>query len=632
MGDPWKPPQTLEDMVRALRDAVEKSEGNTGSMVAALGSFENRISAIDAAVRPAQVRTHAVRMAQENIDRTIEVAEDILIQFEIARRAEPTILKGPHEDLPRYLEAVDQLKGIIRFFSSNTNSKSSEGVLNHVNNLLTKAALMIEDEFRQLMGTHSKPIEPDCLFDCHGNPIHASKGVLEAVEEQPSESSTTYKNPALIPPRVLPLLQDIARQLVQDGNHQSCYRIYRDARVSALELSLQKLGIEKFNKYTVQRMQGEALKTKIDNWNQIMQIVVKVLLAGERENCDQIFDGIAFSKDQCFAELAGIGLKTLLSFGDAVAKSKRSPEKLFVLLDMYRVMHELQSEVEVIFQGRFCSEMRDAALNLAKNLTQTAIETLFDLEETIEKNMENVIHDENVHPLTFRVISCANSLYEYQSILKILLQPFETGSATESQLTIVTMGIFQALQNNLDGRSKQYKDSALSHIFLMNNIHCMVVSVRSRSDAKDILGDDWIQRHRRIVQQNANQYKKIAWGKTLSVPAVGGTGSSASDLRSTGVSRAMIKERFKSFNKQFEELHVMQSHWNIPDQELREYLRLAVAEVLLPAYRSFVNRFRNLVERGKNPHKYMKHSPEKVEQMLAEFFGGKKMVNKTSEN
>ncbi|KAL5197038.1 hypothetical protein ABZP36_000550 [Zizania latifolia] len=50
------------------------------------------------------------------------------------------------------------------------------------------------------------------------------------------------------------------------------------------------------------------------------------------------------------------------SFGDAVAKSKGSLEKLFVLLDMYEVMHELQSEVEVIFEGKFCSEMREAAI------------------------------------------------------------------------------------------------------------------------------------------------------------------------------------------------------------------------------------------------------------------------------
>lgn len=36
----------------------------------------------------------------------------------------------------------------------------------------------------------------------------------------------------------------------------------------------------------------------------------------------------------------------------------------------------------------------------------------------------------------------------------------------------------EALQNNLDGKSKLYKDPALMYIFLMNNIHYMVKSVR----------------------------------------------------------------------------------------------------------------------------------------------------------
>lgn len=40
------------------------------------------------------------------------------------------------------------------------------------------------------------------------------------------------------------------------------------------------------------------------------------------------------------------------------------------------------------------------------------------------------------------------------------------------------MRIMQALQTNLDGKSKQYKDPALTHLFLMNNIHYMVRSVR----------------------------------------------------------------------------------------------------------------------------------------------------------
>ncbi|RRT82983.1 hypothetical protein GW17_00041444 [Ensete ventricosum] len=35
----------------------------------------------------------------------------------------------------------------------------------------------------------------------------------------------------------------------------------------------------------------------------------------------------------------------------------------------------------------------------------------------------------------------------------------------------------QALQSNLDNKSKQYKDPALTYLFLMNNIHYMVRSL-----------------------------------------------------------------------------------------------------------------------------------------------------------
>ncbi|CAN6335622.1 unnamed protein product [Urochloa humidicola] len=617
--------EALSRQAKALRVALERSEENTEGMVAALSSFDRRVSAIEASIRPVQVRRQATTMAHENIDRTIENAEAILAQIDIVRRAEAVILRGPHEDLQSFLEAVDLLKGVVLFFSSNKNFKCCEGVLNQVNNLLTKSALKIEEEFRQLMGAYSKPIEPDRLFDCIPKPLLASKGDSEAVGEQPS---AIYRNPTLIPSGILPLLHDIASQLVQDGNRQSCYRIYRDARGSALELSLQKLGIEKLSKVDIQRMQWVALKVNIETWTQIMQVMVKILLAGERKNCDQIFDGIFFNKDQCFAELARSSVMALLSFGDTVAKSTRSHDNLFALLQMYGVMHELQSEVEVIFQGKFCSEMREAALNLTKSLAQAAQETMVDLEQAVEKNSSKTIMQNGaVHPIVIEVISYVKSLFDYRSTLEILCQQSETGSGAESHLGGVIMKIMQTLQNNLNGKSKQYKDPALSHIFLMNNLHCMVLSIR-RSEAKDILGDDWIQRHRKIVQQNANRYKRVAWAsilQTLSVQGTGGTGSSPSNVSSAGVSRSMIKERFKSFNMQFEELHAKQSQWTIPDQELRDDLRLAIAEVLLPAYRSFINRFGSLIQRGKNPHKYIKHSPEALDQLLGQFFQGQQV-------
>ncbi|OAY83424.1 Exocyst complex component EXO70A1 [Ananas comosus] len=630
-------PLTMADLSQRatlLRDSLQKSTANTRGMVAILGSFDHRLSALDAAMRPTQVRTHAIRMAHENIDKTLKAAEVILAQFDLARQAEATILRGPHEDLESYLAAIDVLKSIVHYFTSNKNLKSSDGVLNHVNNLLAKSVVKLEEEFGQLLASYSKPIEPDRLFNCLPNYLRPSavdqreNGKNHRSEHSAKSSEgAVYKPPTLIPPRILPLLHDLAHQLVQAGHQQQCFKIYSNARAAALESSLRKLGVEKLSKEDVQKMQWEALEAKIGNWVHFMRIAVKLLFAGERKVCDQIFDGIKIPKDQCFGEVTMNSVETLLSFGDAVAKSKRSPEKLFVLLDMYEIMHELQPEFETIFEGKACIEMRESVVSLTKRLAQTAQETFGDFEELVEKDAsKTTVLDGTVHPLTSYVINYVKFLFDYQSTLKQLFMEFETGSETVSQLAIVTTRIMQALQNNLDGKSKLYRDPALTYLFLMNNTHYMVRSVR-RSEAKDILGDDWIQRHRRIVQQNANQYRRIAWSKILQTLSVQGMNSSASMAtdggNSSGVSRAAIKERFKSFNMQFEELHQKQSQWTVPDQELRESLRLAVAEVLLPAYRSFIKRFGALVDNGKNPQKYIKYTPDELEKLLGEFFEGK---------
>lgn len=72
-----------------------------------------------------------------------------------------------------------------------------------------------------------------------------------------------------------------------------------------------------------------------------------MLFAAERKVCDQLFDGFDSLGDQCFSEVTASSVTVLLSFGEAIARSKRSPEKLFVLLDMYEIMREIHSEVRM---------------------------------------------------------------------------------------------------------------------------------------------------------------------------------------------------------------------------------------------------------------------------------------------
>ncbi|CAN1297936.1 Exocyst complex component EXO70A1 [Linum perenne] len=519
---------SLSDRAAKMKEALLKSQTISDKVVSILGSFDSRLSVLESAMRPTQIRTHAIRKAHENIDKTLKAAEVILAEFDISREAEAKILRGPHEDLESYLEAIEQLRKHIRFFSSNKGFKTGDAVLNNANSLLATAISKLEDEFKQLLAAYSKPVEPDRLFEClpesmrpsagspanHGDPnglVPSSHGH----SEHSNAEAAGFKPLVLIPPRTVPLLHDLAIHMVQAGHQQQLLKIYRDTRSSVLEESLRKLGVERLSKEDIQKMQWEVLEAKIGNWIHFMRIAVKVLFAGERRLCDQIFEGFESLRDQCFAECTGSNVSMLLSFGEAITKSKRSPEKLFVLLDMYEIMRELHSEIEAVFSGKVCAEIRESTFGLSKRLAQTAQETFGDFEEAVEKDAtKTAVLDGTVHPLTSYVINYVKFLFDYQSTLNQLFQEFKTAGETISQLATVTMRIMQALQTNLDGKSKQYKDQALTHLFLMNNIHYMVRSVR-RSEAKDLLGDDWVQRHRRVVQQHANQYKRIGWGKVL---------------------------------------------------------------------------------------------------------------------
>ncbi|XP_059298182.1 exocyst complex component EXO70A1-like [Lycium ferocissimum] len=627
--------ENLKERAEFMNESMQKSQTITDNMISILGSFDHRLSALETAMRPTQIRTHSIRKAHENIDKTLKVAESILAQFDLARQTEAKILRGPHEDLESYLEAVNQLRSIVKFFSSTKGLKSSIGMINHASSLLAKSVLKLEEEFRQLLTLYSKPVEPDRLFDCLPQSLRPSTGSPSkgdgtgTKEHQRSLETVVYHPPALIPPRILPLLHELAQQMIQAGHQQQLYTIYKEIRSAVVEQSLRKLGVERLGKEDVQKMQWEVLEAKIGNWIHFMRISVKLLFAAEKKVSDQIFEGQDSLRDQCFAEVTGNSVAVLLSFGEAIAKSKRSPEKLFVLLDMYEIMRELQSEMDIIFGSQYCSEMREAAKVLTDRLAETAQETFVDFEEAVEKDATKTsVLDGTVHPLTSYVINYVKFLFDYQSTLKQLFGDANDGHSKD-QLGVITTRILQALQSNLDGKSKQYKDPALTQLFLMNNIHYIVRSVR-RSEAKDVLGDDWVQIHRRVVQQHANQYKRISWSKILQTLSVQGaspagnasfTGEVVSS--NTGISRSAVKDRFKTFNMLFEEIHQRQSQWTVPDSELRESLRLAVAEVLLPAYRSFAKRFGPMIEGGKNPQKYIRYTPEDLERMLAEFFEGK---------
>ncbi|KAF8775821.1 hypothetical protein HU200_004212 [Digitaria exilis] len=76
-------------------------------------------------------------------------------------------------------------------------------------------------------------------------------------------------------------------------------------------------------------------------------------------------------------------------------------------------MRDLQREIKEMFEGKPCTETREAAASLTKRLTQTAQKTFADFEEAIEKDAsKTIVKDETIHPLTSYVIYYVKFLFE----------------------------------------------------------------------------------------------------------------------------------------------------------------------------------------------------------------------------
>lgn len=332
----------------------------------------------------------------------------------------------------------------------------------------------------------------------------------------------------------------------------------------------------------------------------------------------------------------------LLSFGEAIAIGRRSPEKLFKVLDMYETLRELIPELEVIFSGKSGLSVRSEASGILFRLGEAIRGTISEFENAIQRHSSKVpVTGGAVHPLTRYVMNYIKLACEYSDTLKQVYVERDNSEASErsvlspdkrddrfsrdecSTLASLIGRLARALQNNLDGKAKMYKDLALTHLFLMNNIHYVVQKVKG-SEVRALLGDIWVRRHVGMVRQYAASYQRAAWGKVLACLRDEGLHKDQGNkgVSSVSISRQTLKDRFKNFNNIFDEAHKAQSQWVVVDPGLRDELRIFIADKLLPAYRAFLGRYGHHIETGRHPDKYIKYTVEELEAAIGDFFTG----------
>lgn len=88
---------------------------------------------------------------------------------------------------------------------------------------------------------------------------------------------------------------------------------------------------------------------KIRRWIRAAKVCVRVVFASEKRLCEQIFDGIM--EETCFMDIVKGSDLQLFTFPEAISISRRSPEKLFKILDLHDALTDLLPDMEEIFNS-----------------------------------------------------------------------------------------------------------------------------------------------------------------------------------------------------------------------------------------------------------------------------------------
>lgn len=430
-------------------------------------------------------------------------------------------------------------------------------------------------------------------------------------------------------------LRCIVERMIASGSAQECVHAYCSIRRPVMDASFLKLGIGTLSIREAQMLGWDGLKKKIKRWIEAVEVCFRVLFANEKMLLDQIFQGLPLDSDIngiCFVEIVEGPAKQIFSFVQVVSTvSRRSVERLFLILDLYNALSNLMPDIEMFSQGKYLESIR-----------VQAIETLSKLAEVVRGNLEefeNAVLNEiskfstlggNIHPLARYVMNYMIFIASYKQPLTEIIVSKPPAMVSEnmnlvevemmSPLALHLNWIISILQLKLEEKSKNYDNLSLGHLFMMNNVNYMSQKIRGCSELQVIIeDDDCLRKLTGKTRMTVIKYLRSSWVGVLNC-----LGHEVLHVKgSSPISKSALREKLKTFNARFEEVRRTQATWLVPDIQLREELGISISGMLIPAYRSFVRRFGSNIESGsRHPENYIKYTAEELESAIFDLFGG----------
>ncbi|KAB1204440.1 Exocyst complex component EXO70A1 [Morella rubra] len=604
-----------------------------------LEEINQRLPSLGAAVRPIRADKDALLAVGGHINRAVSPAAAVLKVFDAVHGLEKSLLSDPRNDLPGYLSvlkrleealkflgdncglAIQWLEDIVEYLEDNTvaddrylcSLKDSLKNLRELQNdgerarldggLLDAALNKLENEFRRLLTEHSVPLPMS---------LPSSLGEQACIAPSPLPVSVIHK------------LQAILGRLIANSKLEKCISIYVEVRSSNVRASLQALDLDYLEISVSEFNDVQSIEENIGQWGKHLEFAVKHLFEAEYKLCIDVFERMGLDVWLgCFAKIAAqAGILAFLQFGKTVTESRKDPNKLLKLLDIFASLNKLRLDFNRLFGGAACVEIQNLTRDLIKRVIDGAAEMFWELRGQVELQRQMPPPpDGSVPRLVSIIIDYCNKLLgdNYKSILTQVLvihQSWKHEKFRERLLINEVLSIIKAIELNLETWMKLYDDTTLSSFFAMNN-HWHMYKHLKGTKAGDLLGDSWSKEHEHSKDYYAAVFLRESWGK---LP--GHLSREGLLLFSGGraTARDLVKKRLKAFNEAFDVMYETQSKWVVVDKDLREWTCQVIVQAVVPVYRSYMQNYGPLVEQDASSSKYAKYTVQTLEKMLMSLF------------
>ncbi|KAI3966519.1 hypothetical protein MKW92_020828 [Papaver armeniacum] len=553
-----------------------------------------------------------------------------------------------HQEAEGYLQAVDVIQKSLKSCAVSSSTERNNGQ----NKAIEVAMARLEGEFKNLLNSHSKIIETEWLLNLKSINSRDSKSSARSLHknlsfdymvsgETESESSTqSSKGSGII--TAINDLRRITERMVGAGYTRECVQGYTKIRKLAIESFLHHLDFQNLSTSEVQELKWDDLNDKIDIWIRAANSCIKILFASEKTLSEQIFKGFEWmngpADEGCFYETVQGFAAQLLNFVTGIRTPEgllQNPQRFCKILELHDSVSKLKPDIEEVFHSQFWVGFRGNVDGIITSLAYAARGMLIEFEKcAIEYSEKHSVLGGTIHPLTRYVMNFISLASDYKDTLVELivsnpvieLEPSHPiasdlwllDTENKSPLAVHMVWIVLILVQNLDVRSQRSPDLAMSHLFIMSNTHYIVKKVKGSEVLREMIGDKCLEKLSVKIKDSGRHYRRQSLGMILD--SLTEDGLRAKGTFFSGVSINLLRERFNRFNSIFGDVHRNQVTWSVPDEELREELRLSVSQILVPAYRAFLGRYRGQIEKGKHPGLYIKYEAEEVEDAVMGFF------------